>query len=78
MSRVRRFAALGLAAGATLAVTIGTAAAEPSPVDTIIGSQPAAPALPGNDFYLPPAQLPDGEPGDVIRARTVSVPTSPT
>lgn len=77
MRRVKRFAALGLAASAALAVTIGTAAAEPSPVDEIVGSLPAAPALPGNEFYLPPAQLPDGEPGDVIRARTVPVPTFP-
>lgn len=74
---LRRVAALGLAASAAAAMTMATAAAEPSPVDDIIGSLPALPTLPGNEFYVPPAELPAGGPGDVIRERTVPLPTLP-
>lgn len=77
-SRFARFAPAALATAAALIASMGTAAAAPpSPVDDVIGSLPPVPARPIDSFYTPPEQLPEGEPGDVIKQRRVATPTFP-
>ncbi|WP_415949614.1 lipase family protein [Streptomyces sp. KLOTTS4A1] len=58
------------AAGETAAQADSQAAAQ-------AGTQQTAAQLPSDDFYVPPATLPDGAPGDIIRSRRVD-PGTPT
>ncbi|MFI7320980.1 lipase family protein [Streptomyces venezuelae] len=62
-----------------LALTLAACTLSAAPADADPRSHTAddAAALPPDDFYVPPAALPEGRPGDVIRSRKVD-PGTPT
>lgn len=75
-----------LVAGISVVAVVGGAtmagAEEPTPpptgpLDQALAQAPALPPLSDDEFYQPPADLPDGEVGDIVRSRFIVAPVFP-